>query len=160
MTRYLVATASSATTTAACEYLREKLEADDVVYVLTVDVPDETDDREAALEVAQVELTDLVEVRTIRRDGRPAQEIVAYAREADVDEIIMGPSRTGGVSTVGSTTRAVPTTWTNRCSWCRPERSSPPPEHSRVVGPWAAGLRLDLGERGTRIRGTAGSSPS
>lgn len=107
MTRYLVATASSSTTTAACEYLREKLETDDVVYVLTVDVPDESDDGEAALEVAQVELTDLAEVRTIRREGRPAQEIVAYAREADVDEIIMGPARTGGITTIGSTTRAV-----------------------------------------------------
>ena len=107
MIRYLVATASSPTTTAACEYLRDKLDGDDVVYVLTVDVPDEPDDREAALDVAQVELTDLVEVRTIRLAGRPAQEIVAFSRENDVDEIIMGPARTGGISTIGSTTRAV-----------------------------------------------------
>ena len=107
MTRYLVATASSATTTAACEYLRDKLDGDDVVYVLTVDVPDEPDDREAALDVAQVELTDVVEVRTIRRSGRPAHEIVNFSRENDVDEIIMGPARTGGITTIGSTTRAV-----------------------------------------------------
>ena len=107
MTRYLVATASSATTDAACEYVRDKLEDGDVVYVLTVDVPGETDDREAALDVAQVELTDLAEVRTIRREGRPAQVIVNFARDNDVDEIIMGPARTRGMTTIGSTTRAV-----------------------------------------------------
>lgn len=109
MTRYLVATASAETTAAACEYLTEKLEdtGDDRVDVLTVDVPEEDDDREAALDVAQVELTDIVEVRTYRRSGRPAREIVSFVRDNDVDEIIMGPSRSGGVSTIGSTTRAV-----------------------------------------------------
>lgn len=107
MTRYLVSTASSATTEAACEYLADKLEADDRVYVLTVDVPEESDDREAALDVAQVELTDIVEVRTIRRSGVPAQEIVNFSRENGIDEIIMGPARTGGITTIGSTTRAV-----------------------------------------------------
>ena len=107
MTRYLVATASSATTEAACEYLKGKLEPDDVVYVLTVDAPGETDDREAVLEVAQVELTELVEVRTIRRSGVPAQEIVNFSRDNELDEIIMGPARTGGITTIGSTTRAV-----------------------------------------------------
>ena len=107
MTRYLVATSSTATTEAACGYLSEKLEPADVVYVLTVDVPEEPDDRVAALDVAQVELTDLVEVRTIRRAGVPAREIVRFSRENDVDEIIMGPARAGGITTIGSTTRAV-----------------------------------------------------
>lgn len=108
MTRYLVATSSSATTEAACRYLAEKLEPDDVVYVLTVDVPEEPDDRGAALDVAQVELSDLVAVRTIRRTGKPAREIVRFSRDNDVDEIIMGPARTGRITTtIGSTTRAV-----------------------------------------------------
>lgn len=107
MTRYLVATSSTATTEAACGYLSEKLEPEDVVYVLTVDVPEEPDDRVAALDVAQVELTDLVEVRTIRREGLPAREIVRFSRDNDVDEIIMGPARSGGVTTIGSTTRGV-----------------------------------------------------
>lgn len=107
MTRYLVATSSSATTEAACEYLAGKLEPDDRVDVLTVDVPEEPDDRGAALDVAQVELSDVVEVRTIRRHGEPAREIVRFSRENDVDEIIVGPARTGGVTTIGSTTRAV-----------------------------------------------------
>jgi len=107
MTRYLVATASSATTEAASEYLKDKLDPKDCVYVLTVDVPDESDDREAALEVAQVELTELVEIRTIRRSGNPEREIVALTRDNDIDEIIMGPARGAGISTIGSTTRAV-----------------------------------------------------
>lgn len=107
MTRYLVATASAVTTEAACEYLRDKLESDDRVDVLTVDVPTESDDREAALDLAQVELADVTDVRTFRRSGEPAREIVSFARENDVDEIIMGPARRGGISTIGSTTRAV-----------------------------------------------------
>jgi nucleotide-binding universal stress UspA family protein len=107
VTRYLVSTASEKTTEAACDYLREKLEDGDRVDVLTVDVPDESDDREAALDLAQVRLADVTEVRTFRRDGEPAREIVTFVRENDVDEIIMGPARQGGVSTIGSTTRAV-----------------------------------------------------
>jgi nucleotide-binding universal stress UspA family protein len=107
MTRYLVATASEKTTAAACEYLRDKLEVGDRVDVLTVDVPDESDDREAALDLAQVRLADQTEVRTFRRSGEPAREIVSFARENEVDEIIMGPARGVGISTIGSTTRAV-----------------------------------------------------
>lgn len=107
MTRYLVATASAATTEAACEYLTEKLETGDAVFVLTVDVPDERDDRQAALDTAQVGLADTAEVRTYRRSGNPGKEIVAFVRENEVDEIIMGPAREGGISTIGSTTRAV-----------------------------------------------------
>lgn len=107
MTRYLVASASEATTAAACEYLGDKLERGDEVYVLTVDVPGEADDREAALDVAQAELGMLVEVRTIRRAGSPAREIVNFAGDNEVDQIIVGPARTGGISTIGSTTRAV-----------------------------------------------------
>jgi nucleotide-binding universal stress UspA family protein len=107
MTRYLVATASAQTTEAACEYLSEKLESDDEVYVLTVDVPDESDDREAALDVAQVELTGVAEVRTFRHEGVPGQEIVNFVRDNDIEEIIVGPARSGGISTIGETTRTV-----------------------------------------------------
>ncbi|WP_254840836.1 universal stress protein [Natronomonas marina] len=107
MTRYLVATASAATTEAACEYLNEKLDDDDSVYVLTVDVPDERDDSQAALDTAQVSLADVGEVRTIRRSGTPGREIVAFVRENEIEEIIMGPARGGGISTIGSTTREV-----------------------------------------------------
>ena len=77
------------------------------VYVLTVDVPDEQDERQAALDTAQTELTDLVDVRTFCRAGSPGQEIIDFVREHDIDEIIMGPARSGNISTIGSTTRVV-----------------------------------------------------
>jgi nucleotide-binding universal stress UspA family protein len=102
-----VATASASTTEAACEYLNEKLAGDDAVYVLTVDVPDKRDDRQAALDTAQVALADGGEVRTIRRTGDPGEEIVAVVRHNVVDESIVGPAREGGISSIGSTTRTV-----------------------------------------------------
>lgn len=107
MTRYLVATASERTTEAACEYLSGKIGPDDEVFVVTVEAPGEPDDGDAALAVAQVELAELVHVRTFRRTGTPAREIVAFARDNEVDEIIMGPTRSGTVGTIGSTTRSV-----------------------------------------------------
>ena len=109
MTTYLVATASAATTTAACDYLEGRLDADDEVYVLTVEEPGVPDATLTDFEEAQTRLHDLASVRTIRREGHPDLVIVAFAREKDVDEIIMGPQRDAkqGFSTIGSTTRAV-----------------------------------------------------
>ena len=93
MTHYLVATVAAATTEAACGYLQNKLDRDDAVYVLTVDVIDEQDERQAALDTAQAELTDLVDVRTFRRAGSPGQEIVNFVREHDIDEIHHGTGK-------------------------------------------------------------------
>jgi nucleotide-binding universal stress UspA family protein len=107
MTRYLVATAAAETTEAACEYLEEKLDGGDTTYVLTVDVPGEHDEGEAALATAQSRLADEGEVRTIRRSGTPGREIIDVVRENDIDEIIVGPTRQDGLSTIGSTTREV-----------------------------------------------------
>lgn len=107
MAGYLVATASERTTTAACEYLSGKITPNDEVFVVTVEVPGEVVEGDAALDVAQVELAGVVEVRTFRRTGTPAREIVGFARDNDVDEIIMGPTRSGAVGTTGSTTRSV-----------------------------------------------------
>lgn len=107
MTRYLVATASERTTTAACEYLSGKLSPDDEVLVVTVEAPGESGDGDGALDVAQTELAGVVAVRTFRLSGTPAREIVGFARDNDVDEIIMGPTRSGAVGTIGSTTRSV-----------------------------------------------------
>lgn len=108
MTRYLVATASSATTAAACEYLEPKLEADDEVYVLTVEEQGVTIDRDA-LSAAQAHLGDVVRIRTVRREGDPASEIVTFVGEQGIDEIILGPRREGGegFTTIGTTTRVV-----------------------------------------------------
>jgi nucleotide-binding universal stress UspA family protein len=109
VTTYLVATASAATTTAACDYLEPRLEPDDQVYVLTVEEPGVPDATLSDFEEAQTRLNTVAAVRTIRREGQPDQVIVAFAREKEVDEIIMGPQRDAapGFSTIGSTTRAV-----------------------------------------------------
>lgn len=106
MTRYLVATASAATTGAACDYLERKLEADDEVYVLAVtETADPITDRDGALRVAQDRLGGRASVRTLRREGTPGREIVAFARDRAVDEVVLGATR-GGAG-VGSTTRLV-----------------------------------------------------
>jgi len=109
VTVYLVATASAETTTAACDYLVPKLTPGDEVYVLSVEEPDVEGSTETAFEEAQTRLTEVANVRTLRRRGQPAQEIVALAREVEADEIILGPRRDapGGFSTIGTTTRAV-----------------------------------------------------
>lgn len=107
MTRYLVATASERTTRAACEYLSGKVAPGDEVLVVTVDVPEEAGEDDPALDVVQAEFAGGVDVRTFRRTGSPAREIVDFARTNDVDEIILGPARADGVGTIGSTTRSV-----------------------------------------------------
>lgn len=109
MTTYLVATASAATTTAACDYLEPRIQSADEVYVLTVEEPGVPDATLSDFEEAQTRLSTVASVRTIRREGHPDQVIVAFAREKRVDEIIMGPQRDAapGFSTIGSTTRAV-----------------------------------------------------
>lgn len=108
MTRYLVATATSATTEAATDYLIPKLDDGDEVYVLTVDEPGVAVDDDA-LSTAQVKLSEVTTVRTVRREGDAASEIVAFVRENDVDQVILGPRREGGegFSTIGTTTRTV-----------------------------------------------------
>jgi nucleotide-binding universal stress UspA family protein len=108
MTRYLVATATSATTEAASDYLVPKLDDEDEVYVLTVEEDGVEVDRDA-LSTAQVKLAEVTAVRTVRREGEPAAEIVAFVRENDIDEVILGPRREGGegFSTIGTTTRTV-----------------------------------------------------
>jgi len=109
VTVYLVATASAETTTAACDYLIEKLSHEDEVYVLAVAEPAVERPTETAFEEAQTRLGEVATVRTIRQRGKPAQEIVALARDVEADEIIVGPRRDapGGFSTIGTTTRAL-----------------------------------------------------
>ena len=108
MTRYLVATATAATSAAAADYLAPKLDADDEVYVLTVEEEGVEVDQEA-LSVAQERFAGTATVRTVRREGSPASEIVAFVREHDIDEVIVGPRREGGegFGTIGTTTRTV-----------------------------------------------------
>lgn len=106
MTRYLVAAAARPTVAAACDYLDPELAEGDEVYVLTVEeTARPVSDREAISRVVQERLADRASVRTIRREGRPDREIVTFARERDVDQVVLGPSRTG--VGIGSTTRSV-----------------------------------------------------
>lgn len=79
---------------------------DGEVYVLTVEeTARPVRDREAVSRAAQERLADRVRVRTIRREGLPAREIVRFVRERDVDEVVLGPTRSG--PGIGSTTRTV-----------------------------------------------------
>lgn len=50
--------------------------------------------------------TDL-DVLTERRNGRPADEIISFATENDVDLIVMGSSGIGGEQRIGSTVERV-----------------------------------------------------
>lgn len=107
MTRYLVAAASRETAAAACDYLDGKVSRGDEVYLLTVDEEEQPiGDSTAVSQLAQDRLADRATVRTIRTEGRPDREIVGFAREREVDEIVVGPTR-GDSPGIGSTTRSV-----------------------------------------------------
>lgn len=135
MTTFLVPAASRETAVAACDYLDGRLEDADEVYVLTVEERDERDqqagegDRAGAgstgedgttgddgstastpFDLARSRLGGLATVRTIRRTGDPARVIVSFARDRDVDEIVIGPpagGADGGSPSLGRTSRAV-----------------------------------------------------
>lgn len=107
MTRYLVAAASRETAEAACDYLDGKVSRGDEVYLLTVDEEERpVGDGTAVSQLAQERLADRTTVRTIRSEGRPDLEIVQFARDREVDEIVVGPAR-GDSPGIGSTTRSV-----------------------------------------------------
>lgn len=122
MTRFLVATASRGTTEAACDYLEGRLEPGDEVYVLTVEEETEGTDEGSApgtdrgdrtdtgFDVARPRLSAVATLRTIRLSGEPARVIVTFARDREVDEIVIGP-HSGAPGTdsshLGSTARGV-----------------------------------------------------
>lgn len=107
MNRYLVAAASRETAEAACDYLDGKLAAGDEVYLLTVEEDARpAGDGTAVSRIAQERLADAATVRTIRREGAPDREIVAFARDREVDQIVVGPMRGSGTG-IGSTTRSL-----------------------------------------------------
>ncbi|MFB6170264.1 MAG: universal stress protein [Haloarculaceae archaeon] len=106
--RFLVATDSVHTTASACDYLGERAGPDDEVLVLTVDGEGEHRDGTDALNVASVRLVEPA-VETLRREGVPADEILAVADEREVDEVVMGARQgsPGAETPVGGTTRQV-----------------------------------------------------
>lgn len=108
MTRYLVATMSIHTTAAACDYIQERATEDDRAWVMTVD-EDNRDPRDGgdALNVARARLGGHVAVETVTREGDAGEEILAFASEVDIDEIVIGawsgdPDETPGVGTTAA----------------------------------------------------------
>lgn len=93
MTTFLLATASVHTTAAACDYLTDRVTADDTVLVVGVTEPG-MDPRDAgdATNVARTRLVDPT-VEVITREGSASEEIQAVVAERDVDEVVAGPRR-------------------------------------------------------------------
>lgn len=89
--QYLVATDSVHTTAAACDYLEDRLDGDDVA-VVTVPTA-ETRDADDAINVANARLLGHAEVTTERleTDGDPASAILAAANERNADVVVIGP---------------------------------------------------------------------
>ncbi|MFB6295586.1 MAG: universal stress protein [Halobacteriales archaeon] len=105
MTTYLLATDSVHATAAGCDYLGGRLDPGDSVLALAV-VEDggnavggeEARDVADALNVAEVRLSGAVE--TERREGDPADAILAAAAEHAVDEIVLVDDESGAGSTI------------------------------------------------------------
>jgi nucleotide-binding universal stress UspA family protein len=105
---YLLATDSVHTTAAGCDYLDGRLDPGDRVTVLSVSVPDDRDAGDAH-NVANARLAGPADVETRRREGNPAEEVLAAVEEDEVDVVLVGArgGRPGAGTGVGSTTRAV-----------------------------------------------------
>lgn len=111
MTRFLVATDSVHTTAAACDYLHDRLDADDSVVVLAV-TNDMLSERDAgdALNVASVRSAGGGSVDTRTQSGDAASAILDCAATVEADEIVIGV-RGGAPGTqsesLGETTQSV-----------------------------------------------------
>lgn len=111
MTRFLVATDSVHMTAAACDYLQERVDADDEVVVVAVsEEADGESERDAAdaANVAQVRLA-TADVVVDTRKGDPGPEIEAAVDAHDADELVIGsPSGEPGTDRrVGSTAQSL-----------------------------------------------------
>lgn len=89
---YLVATDSVHTTAAACDYLEDRLDADDAVAVVSVPGA-EARDADDALNVANARLLGRADLVTERIDaeGDPASAVLAAADDRGADVVLIGP---------------------------------------------------------------------
>jgi len=101
MTTFLLATGSVDASAVLCDYLADRLDADDVVHAVNSQVGgDGTDaeavrDGEAALNVASVRLTALADVETHQfvRGNEPHVDVFECAADVDADEILLALRR-------------------------------------------------------------------
>lgn len=117
--QYLVGTDSVHTSATACDYLEQRLTADDGVVAVAVAsrTSPRRSDRQEALNAFRVRLAGVDSVETELRGGDAAAEIRAAADERGAEEIVVGPHRgdpdvdaaPGGtlVDLLGSATRPV-----------------------------------------------------
>lgn len=117
MTTYLVATNSVDTSAALCDYLQDRLTADDVVHAVNSlrggDDTSPTDVREGedALNVVNSRLLGeaTVETHQFIRGSAPHEDLLAYAEEVDADELVLGIRKRNPTSKVvfGSTAQEI-----------------------------------------------------
>jgi nucleotide-binding universal stress UspA family protein len=96
MVEYLVGTDSESTSERIVAYLNGRIEADDMVYVVnslrggdqTTDV--ETAEGRDALDAAEDSLDCEVETHQIVRGNNPHEDLLTFAEEHDVDELVIG----------------------------------------------------------------------
>lgn len=90
----LVAVATVDDAAAICDYLQDRVDADDGVIAVTVHPPDAStpdSDRSEALNVVRVRLGE-PSVEAVERRGDVAAELRAALTEHDVDEVVAGRS--------------------------------------------------------------------
>jgi len=93
MTTFLLATASVHTTAAACDYLTERVTADDTVLVVSVtEAGVDARDTGDATNVARTRLV-APTVETITEEGHPSEIVQELVAERGVDEVLIGPRR-------------------------------------------------------------------